>query len=948
MNSFTGMKRIYFFVFIIIVVIFSANIYYYLKIYRQQISVEESFLLKQARITGTQIEKTGYQFQNDLSQIIFSDSLSSFFTNENVKENTINDLKAFFFRYSSIISSIQYYDNNKHVLSLVRDRKNKFIMDIFASHVQQELLKKEAVKIKNGEYLYFMPVLHKGETAGNMVIVVDYLRHIKSVLTKLSLEDVQWQWIIDAEGEIQSFSLPAEEQLKITRLNKITDDVLNDIPNILRHKVILDEKEVRIISAYYPVLIIKQKFGIVFSLPTDTISKAIINNSIAIAILTLLLILLISGIFIHYIKTNKQEKRSLRKSEDTLSEIIDKLSVGFILLEQNKTIKKINKLALDLFPEDLKVKEGEKMGEWFFKSGYTGEHKKLGEYFLNDVLFIKSDKGETALLKKESSIELNGEKLFIVSLIDISSFEKTRKQNAVAVKTKSELLTRMSQEIQIPIQGILSMLDTISNKNLSDKQKDIFHSIQKTSELLLSIIDDISTFSKLEAGDLVIEEIPFSLRKEINDALINLKSKAEKKNLDFKLSINKDVTDKLIGDPFKLKQIISQLTENAIKFTSKGRIIVKINQLENKGGQITLQIIIEDTGIGIPKEDLKNIFENSVNQNETIARKFAGAGLGTALSKQMVELLKGEIKAESPSGLMGDPEHPGSRFILTLEFYSNEGIKKDFFQEEVTSYSHIHALIIKDNDIKGQRLKDIMSNFGINVIINFYHEKTLSLIESSYKSGKEPTHLLILRDSTDFNAFDFAKDLKDNDLIQKFLVIITSSNDVKGNYVNARKLGVDYYLIEPCQGSELFNILQDNFPKIKISTHEEINLTKLKKDIKILVAEDNLINQKTAQVIFKNLGYEIDIAINGIEALKMAEASSYDIIFMDIMMPEMDGWEATKEIRDRGVQIPIVALTADFSDDAREKAKEEELQDFIAKPIKIDDVKRVLVKWFTE
>ncbi|MCD6596214.1 MAG: response regulator, partial [Bacteroidales bacterium] len=280
--------------------------------------------------------------------------------------------------------------------------------------------------------------------------------------------------------------------------------------------------------------------------------------------------------------------------------------------------------------------------------------------------------------------------------------------------------------------------------------------------------------------------------------------------------------------------------------------------------------------------------------------------------------------------------------------YSNEGIQKDFSRDEITSYSHINALIIKDNDIKGQRIQEIMSNFGINAKMNFYHEKTLGLIESNLNSGKEVPHLLILRDSANFNAFDFAKDLKDRNLIQKFLVIISSSNDAKGNYVNAHKLGVDYYLIEPCQGSELFNILQDNFPKIKVSLQKEIKLKKLKKDIKILVAEDNLINQKTAQVIFKNLGYEIDIAENGLEALKMAETNSYEIIFMDIMMPEMDGWEATMKIRDLGIQIPIVALTADFSDEAREKAKEEELQDFIAKPIKIDDVKRVLVKWFTE
>jgi signal transduction histidine kinase/CheY-like chemotaxis protein len=948
MNSFSGLKRIYFFVSVTIVVIFSANIYYYFKIYHQQLSVEKSFLLKQARITGNEIEKTGYQFENEISQILFTDSISFFFNDEQVKTRTLIDLKAFFFRYSNLINSIQYYDNQNHVLSLIRDRKNRFIMDIFSSHVQQELLSKETVVSKNKEYLYYIPVLYRGETVGNMVLSVDYLRYIKSVFTKLYLEDVQWQWVIDENGKIYPLNLPGKDQVKITRIEKIKKDISEDSQGTIKHNTILDNQETEIISGYFPIQILKQKYGIVFSIRTEMILETIVWNSVAVSIITLLLILIISWIFIRYIKSDQKEKQTLSESENLLSKIINDLSVGFVLIDQNKIIKKVNKLALEMFPPELKVKEREKMGDWFFKSGYSGEHKKLGEYFLNDVIFIKKENRGIALLKKESSIEWKGEKVFIVTLIDITSFEKTRKQNAIAVETKSNLLTRMSQEIHTPVQGIMGMLDAINLKELSPKHKEVFHNIQKTSELLLSIIDDILTFSRLEAGDLVIEEIPFSLRKEIDLALRNLTPQAKEKGLDFKVFMDKDIPENLLGDPFKLRQVIHHLVENAIKFTSKGRINLKVNQLENNEGKVSLQIIIEDTGIGIPQEDLKHIFEKEINHNETITRKFAGAGLGTALSKQMVELLKGEIKAESPTGLSGDPEHPGSRFILSLDFYSNERIQKDFAQDKVTSYSHINALIIKDNDIRSQRVQEIISNFGIHAKVNFYHEKTINLISSNLASGKERIHILILRDSANFNAFDFAGELANNGLIQKFLVIITSSNDIKGNYVKARKLGVDYYLIEPCQGSELFNIIQDNFLKIKIQPHIDNSLAKLRKDIKILMAEDNAMNQKAAQVVFKNLGYEIEIAENGLEVLEMVKAKKYDIIFMDIMMPEMDGWEATRELRNQGIKIPVVPLTADFSDEARVIAKEEQMEDFLAKPIKIDEVKRVMMNWFTE
>ncbi len=177
---------------------------------------------------------------------------------------------------------------------------------------------------------------------------------------------------------------------------------------------------------------------------------------------------------------------------------------------------------------------------------------------------------------------------------------------------------------------------------------------------------------------------------------------------------------------------------------------------------------------------------------------------------------------------------------------------------------------------------------------------------------------------------------------------MASSNDKKGNYVRSRKLGIDYYLIEPCNGSEFFNIFQENFPNIKMTTKNTEQLTRLRKDIEILVAEDNLINQKVNKTFFKNLGYEIDIAENGKIAVEMTEKKDYDIVFMDIMMPEMDGWEATGLMRDKGKDFPIVAITADIGNEARDRAKEEGMNDFIPKPVRIEEIKRVLLRWFSE
>lgn len=243
---------------------------------------------------------------------------------------------------------------------------------------------------------------------------------------------------------------------------------------------------------------------------------------------------------------------------------------------------------------------------------------------------------------------------------------------------------------------------------------------------------------------------------------------------------------------------------------------------------------------------------------------------------------------------------------------------------------------------------EMLKNFGLSARLNFYQEKTINLIQSNLQSEKDRYHILILRDSSSFNAFKLAEALYDQNLINKFLIIMASSNDKKGNYVKSRKLGLDYYLIEPLNGSEIFNIFQDNFPNIKMSPRNTGLLTKLKKDLKILLAEDNIINQKVGQTIFKNLGYEIDIAENGKVAIEKVKQEEYDIVFMDIMMPEMDGWEATRILREEGKDFPIVAITADIGEEAREKAKEEGMNDFIPKPVRIEDVKRVLLRWFTE
>jgi CheY-like chemotaxis protein len=308
----------------------------------------------------------------------------------------------------------------------------------------------------------------------------------------------------------------------------------------------------------------------------------------------------------------------------------------------------------------------------------------------------------------------------------------------------------------------------------------------------------------------------------------------------------------------------------------------------------------------------------------------------------------GEIWVESPSRVSINPEFPGARFSFTIEVFSNEKIQKDIDVENITKYHQIKTLIINEKTDKEDLLLETLQSFGVSSYVTNYQEKTIDLIKTNLSNKAESYSLIVINDTASFDGFKVAQKLHQNKLSEEFLLIIVSANDQKGNFARSKKLGVDYYLIQPFQSSELFNIIQENFVHIKIDEAEAPSLDTIREDIKILVAEDNMINQKVAQTIFKNLGFEISIAVDGNDVIKKVKQAKYDIIFMDIMMPEKDGFDATKNLRDLGYKMPIVAVTADTNIESREMVTESGMDDFIPKPIKVDEIKRVLIKWFSE
>ncbi|NOY37044.1 MAG: response regulator [Chlorobi bacterium] len=946
------MRKIYILTPIIILLIVASNIYYYFNIYELQVDFQKNFLLKQTQISGYEIEQTSSTFTSDLNFILFSGKMNRFFVDEKVQQDISKKFEVFYSKYRDLVTSITYYDDTRHVFSLYKDPKNKFIANVFTAHNQRELLTRDQILVKDNTFQYVLPVFAGRRVSGNVLVSLDYIHYIASVLEKSHLGNTQWQWILNNKGHIIYNNLGVD-RLQIFDQGKIADEIIDGFQGALKHKVSIEGKESDVISAYYPTHFLNRDFGIVFSLQNDVILNAIIKNAITIASLTLILIALIITVFFLMLQRKKSEEERLKSSEANLKKILANIPIGIMVLAESHHILFINENARSTFSiTGDKLEEGNVIGDWFFTGNKKQIEGTLGTIAdTSNFLYLEKDNTEWVLLREEIPILFEGKQATLEALIDVTPLEKARRQEAAAVKAKTELLVNMSQEIRVPLGNIIDKASTLLRSSEVKPDEKFIKDIRYSADLLLSIVDDILEFSKIEAGKMMLEEIPFRLRQELKMVFKSLKPVAIDKKLSFQTVFDENVKDHFIGDPFKIRQVLTKLIDNALKHTTAGKVEVRVSQTEEIYGKLHLQFDIEDTGIGLTKEQLelfnKKKVEPFLKTNGKKKKNITGSGLGISITIQLLDMLNGDIQFISPVRGKKKGETPGTLVRVKIPVFSNEKLKKDTYLDQITSYKQIKALIIKNNDEPNNYIQQQLKQFGVQAIVNFKMDKIIHLLEANAAHPEQKYHLLIIKDSPTFDGFELIQELYDRKLTTKYLIILTSSNDRKGNYVRARKLGIDYYLIEPVQGSELFNIIQDNFNAIVMEDVSPKALDTISRDLKILIAEDNQINQKVMQVYFKNLGFEVDIADDGSTAVEKAKKNQYDIIFMDVMMPIKDGWEATRDLRNEGIDIPIIAVTADVSEETRLRSMESSMNDYIPKPVKIDDIKRVLIKHFS-
>ncbi|GAB3910893.1 hypothetical protein GCM10028803_51150 [Larkinella knui] len=518
-----------------------------------------------------------------------------------------------------------------------------------------------------------------------------------------------------------------------------------------------------------------------------------------------------------------------------------------------------------------------------------------------------------------------------------------------SVKLKSEFLANMSHEIRTPLNGMIAMTEMIQETDLSVDQRRYLDIISRSSETLLALINDILDFSKIDAGKLEIAPVAFSLRDEIPKGLASLALKASLKKLEFLYRINEDVPDQLIGDVYRIQQIIANLAGNAIKFTEKGEVVISFALDHVEGKWAMLHCSVSDTGIGIPAEKVGQIFEEFIQVDGTTTRQYGGTGLGLAITKRLVEVMEGTVWIESREGA-GSTFH----FTLKLEVQPVEFPRKPLKNRDM---KNMEVLIVEDNHSARQYATEVITQFGMSPVAVATGEEALSHLYRAAGAGKPvPLMLLDISLSGELDGYDVADSVINDRSLQQTAIVVISMSQKVSDRERFGQLGIQDFLSKPFSQSDLFDSIQNLFAVKRaeafapvqdpnpVIAPEKAPLSTLK----ILLAEDNLVNQEVALSILGKSGHLVTVANNGQEAVALFQQHHFDLILMDVQMPQMNGYVATEKIRQlegrTGKHIPVIGLTANAMKGDREKCLAAGMDDYVSKPMRLKDLTHALSK----